>query len=401
MLKRLFSATFLLAITAMAIPAIASAKENKPPVAANKVNVVSFELANHLIVVKTKINNSSKDYNFAVDTGSGICILNKGVPAEIGLKPVGQTNTTDTSNTTAALSQYQLDSISVDNNVVKNTPVLEVDLTGMSAVAGRKIDGIIGDSFLRPFCICIDYKKKQLIFTKSEPSIPGKYIIKTQERPQFVTLSVPMTINGAAIEGFIDTGSSSFVVPVSFLEKLNISKEDRINIKGSMSDTLFSSQSATKDMLLRIKSLEIGKFKLNNYPVNSYGGDAILLGYSFLSQFRITIDYPRNTVMLTPYESASFPDNVTNFGMTLGTNANRELIIASVYEGSFADKQGASVGDAVLKINGKSLSEYTPADLAKIFGDTTVKEIDLVVRHDGKEMPIKVKRDPQFSPKSN
>lgn len=402
MLRKLSPIIFAIALAVIVIPTIVSAEEIKQSVTSivsHKENVVNFELANCLIIVKTRIGNSSKEYNFALDTGSGLCLLNKGVAAEVGAKQIGQTNTTDTSNTTVALNQYQLDSISVGDNTVKDTPVLEVDLSGMSAVGGRKIDGIIGDSFLRTFCISIDYRKKQIIFSKSAPSTTGKYVIKTPERAQFVTISLPMTIDGKPTEGVVDTGSNSFVMPADFIKTLNCPKEELLYIKGSSSNTLFGSNAATKDMIIRIKSLEIGKFKLNNYPVNSYSGDAILLGYSFLSQFRMTIDYPNNTIMLTPYEDAAFPTNISNFGMTLGMNANRELIIASIYEGSFVDKQGANVGDSIIKINGKNVSDYKPEELAKIFGDTNLKELELTIKHDGKESPIKVKRDFQFPQK--
>lgn len=403
MRKGLLSVALFALIALMAMPVLAQNTQPPVPEGADQTVVVNFELARHLIVVKTKINGSDKDYNFVVDTGAGICILDKTIVDEVGAKKTGQANVTDTSNLSNQQNQYTVQSINVGGVEFGEMPVLDMDLRGMSAVGGMKIDGIIGDSFLRFFCVQIDYKKKQLTFSLSAAKTPGKYFVKTKPQPMFQTITVPITIDKKPIEAVLDTGSSSFVVPIGYLQKLGYPASECRYLRNTTNDSVLATgKGVSKDMVMRVSSLGFGNFNLRHFILDSYGNADnsekldTLLGYNFLSKFKVIIDYPRNTVMLTPNDDAVFPTNTENFGITVGPNQKGELIIQSIFEGCAADKQGANVGDVITKVNDKNLTDYTPAELMKLFNDVSVKELSLTLKSNGNEFPVKIKRTPLF-----
>jgi len=53
--------------------------------------IIPFELKEHLIVIKVKINGSQKHYNFLLDTG-GLTFIDKKVAEELALKTRGNSS---------------------------------------------------------------------------------------------------------------------------------------------------------------------------------------------------------------------------------------------------------------------------------------------------------------------
>ena len=239
--------------------------------------------------------------------------------------------------------------------------------------------GILGDNFVREFCLQIDYRKHMITFSKSNPNPPSPDQIKAPQRPPFVPISIPITVDGEELQGIIDTGAHDIGLPWKLLDSLQYPAAERLKSKGAMTGGLLGA--GGQDLLVRIKSLQVGQQVLERYPTFSVKNEKALLGYRFLSQFIITIDYPQDTVVLKRYDDAAFPDNVFHTGMALSKNDSGTIQVKGLWDGAAADVLGIHVGDTIERIDGKAAADFAQSELGELATDPNRPELVLALRN--------------------
>jgi S1-C subfamily serine protease len=122
--------------------------------------------------------------------------------------------------------------------------------------------------------------------------------------------------------------------------------------------------------------------------VGSIESTKALLGYRFLSQFKLTIDYFKDTVTLSPNADAAFPTNTFHTGLALASERDHSVVVRGIWGGSPADKMGIKVGERVLEINGKPAASYDQVQLSEMTSNPEVKELRLVLERQGRRFEI-------------
>lgn len=115
---------------------------------------VPFRLANrHQVIVAVSVNHSGP-YNFLLDTGTQITMVDPFLADELHLSTQGTAEVASV-GTRASASLAQLDQLEVGSHAVANQRVLVFDLQNLQA-PGMKIRGVLGEDFLEHFDMLLD-----------------------------------------------------------------------------------------------------------------------------------------------------------------------------------------------------------------------------------------------------
>ena len=119
---------------------------------------------------------------------------------------------------------------------------------------------------------------------------------------------------------------------------------------------------ATKFLKARVEAIEIGDMKFDSPIVDAYvttagsGGGTVLgghIGNAILNRFRVTFDCPHRRMYFVPNATRNDPFELDMSGIGFGPDYR----IAAVEKGSVADVAGLRVGDTIVSVGGKPVSE--------------------------------------------
>jgi hypothetical protein len=148
----------LLAAASLAL-AIPPAIEAQPHCPGNTASVTPRFVQHALIVIPVRINQSGP-FDFIVDTGSQVTVIDPSLAAELSLKAQGRVGLVSVSSVARA-SATVLDTLEAGSNVLEKSPAIVQDLRRIQAVDPR-IRGVLGESFLAHFDLFVDYPHKLL-----------------------------------------------------------------------------------------------------------------------------------------------------------------------------------------------------------------------------------------------
>lgn len=336
--------------------------------------VIPFELREHLIVIKAKINDSSRMYNFILDTG-GLTFIDRKVAEELGLKIRGNQ---------AKIDILEMGEVSIPNIFAfMGFNFQEFERHGIP------LCGIIGSNLLERFKVTLDYRNQRVILSPSrevsKESAHGYKFKFTNHRINNAPM-IDCTINETiSVKMMVDTGQPySVVLPLDYLDKMGV--RDDPSLVRSRGLMIKWPGTKTKDVYLgSIKQFAQGVFKIEDlmccFAELPHMLSVPLLGKDYLCQFLITIDYPNDEIFFALYEDARFVKDMSSFGMNLSKGDGNMVIVDGLWTGGPADKAGISVGDEIVACNGTPYMADDIYDLRQLLNDEGLKEIKLAVRN--------------------
>ena len=183
------SSLCVLLATAFAFTSISSQAETRCPgdIAGLRARIV----AGALLVIPVKINQSGP-FDFMVDTGSQVTVIDPALASELHLKPQGTAGLVSVAGY-AQGSLALLNTLEADSHVVEK-PFAIVQNLGPIQAADSRIRGVLGENFLAHFDLLIDYTHKMLCLDETaamRDSVHGERIPFV--RPQYPDGEVPFT----------------------------------------------------------------------------------------------------------------------------------------------------------------------------------------------------------------
>jgi hypothetical protein len=163
-----------LLVTAVAFTSVSSQAEMRCP--GNDAGLRARIVAQALIVIPVKINNAGP-FDFIVDTGSQVTVIDPALASELRLKLLGSAGLVSVS-AIAQASVGVLDLIEADKHAVKKAYVVVQDL-GAIREADARIRGVLGLNFLSHFGLLIDYRHDLLCLDETpglQDSMRGEHI---------------------------------------------------------------------------------------------------------------------------------------------------------------------------------------------------------------------------------
>lgn len=366
------------------------------PVAAPAIEVPA-QIDQNLVLVPVRIG-SSPELTFILDTGAETTVVASDRIADAGLSGgVGSSGTAQGGEIETRL--FRNVNIRVGSLDIGKSTVAAVDLAGLSAGVGRRIDGILGYDFFRDRVVRIDYSTRKIEMLPGGAS-PGRGFavpIAIRGHSPFVDARVSQGRAAASGRFLVDTGALGAVnLYAGFLDlhpRLRPGKSLALT-----SGAILPGQFVTR--MGRLTSLAIGpvrirgplaSFSANPDSDDSAPGDAGLIGSSVLSRYVVTFDYPHRRMNLEP-KRADSPIRFDASGLSLVAAGPRLEMkkVRLVLPGSPAAGAGVKAGDLLLAIDGRSAETLPLGAIRDMFRKVGVSyRLDL--RRDGAPISVDVR----------
>jgi predicted aspartyl protease len=272
---------------------------------------VHFRLAggqNPLILVPAQVNGRGP-YQFILDTGASHCLVSQGLSATLGVQPDEERDATGAGGR-VKLALGHVSSLAVGSVQQGNVRVAITDqLELIGAAIQTHVDGGLGFSFLKDFVVMIDYRERVLrLIPPAEGRVDdaqGRGLIPLKlASPSKPLVLVPALVNDQGPFQFaVDTGASRTMLSSELAARLAIETTDDGPVTGGGGQI--------KMLAGSVRSLVVGEAIVRDLAIGA--GDFIgmlsvavgakldgIIGYNFLSQFMVTIDYPRSALKLAP-----------------------------------------------------------------------------------------------------
>jgi hypothetical protein len=177
-----------------------------------------------LIVIPVRINQKGP-FDFMVDTGSQITVVDPSLAVELGLKSQGKVGLVSVASYAHA-SLTVLDTLEAASQVVEKPSVVVQDL-GQIQAADPRIRGVLGENFLAHFDVLIDYAHKLLCLDETgalRESVRGERISllapqhPESEVPFMERLVISVRLSGAGTRQILlqlDSGSDGPILYAS------------------------------------------------------------------------------------------------------------------------------------------------------------------------------------------
>jgi predicted aspartyl protease len=274
------------------------------------MSTVPFRLVggqNPLILVPVHVDDKGP-YEFILDTGASHCLLSKELAEILGVRPEIERQAMGAGGP-VKLAFAHVASMAVGATRQCNVQVAITDeLKRIGTAIRSRVDGDLGFEFLKDFPLTIDYRTGALGFASrleadhggpAAHSIPFK--LAAAHKP--LILVQVMVNDQGPFQFALDTGASRTMLSSELAGKLAIEtiEDSPITGGGGQIKILAGKVSSLSvgEAIVRDHAIGVGEFLAMLGQAAGAKLDGIV-GYNFLNQFRVTIDYPRRILSLVP-----------------------------------------------------------------------------------------------------
>ena len=294
-----------LVLAATIVPALAA--ETHCP---GNVASVPFRLVNrHQIVLAVSINHTGP-YNFLLDSGTQITMIDPSLAAELHLDTQGAVMVAGAGSRQSA-SFAQLDLVEAGSHAVANQKVLVYDLQNLRS-ADLHIQGILGEDFLEHFDVLIDNAHSLLCLDNSaamRTAVKGPHIpLVASAEPEDVValpslLIIPVRLSDGVrpVRLLLDSGTNAPIL-YNTPEYMALPPSQDAVLRGDGVDGAQRIFSA-----LPPQDVKIGSLELSRVPFFSLAGtqkDALVKGFDGVLPTglfrRVFIDHADHFAVLEP-----------------------------------------------------------------------------------------------------
>ena len=343
---------------------------------------VPFEYKDHQIFISGAIDDH-KNLTFLFDTGASAPVIDRAL--EIRAYHLGDTTIQEAEGVTSAESVWISDlSVGADTNQarVHNMSVLVTDLSQISRVLGRKVDGIIGIPFCAGFVVEIDYVKHVLHFYNSRTYSIAQRVGDGQRT--FTFDLNPMNLRRRAstvlVSGrlhtqyeydfLLDTGFGGYLsVAHAAAQEAGLIKEDTPRV----SSTSYGVTRSFHSDKIRAPFLMLGDINLSgrvvavDYRNNDVLGQTGIVGNRLLQNYRVTLDYPRRKLLMERVTVKEEPDDAEtpSFGLVIRAGG-KTVFVDTVKKNSPAFRAGMRAGDEIVSIDGHEVTQMSSGEVSSL-----------------------------------
>jgi predicted aspartyl protease len=262
--------------------------------------------AQPLVVVSAQLNGSGP-FDFALDTGAAAPVVAPELARRVGLR-IDQTREAAGAGGRVSVGLARVENFAVAKASRPDVPVIvTADIERIGAAVGARLDGVIGYEFLRHFRLRIDYRRQVLSLADGPPDGEGHPSPRAEiplqlAHPAKPLIVVPALVNGTGPHPFaLDTGASMCVLAGHLAA--------RIGIRTEAGPAMTGGGGAIPTSAGFLQSVAIEAAVVANLPVavgdfltalgKAVGIELVgIIGYNYLREFLVTIDYPGATVRL-------------------------------------------------------------------------------------------------------
>ena len=262
----------------------------------NRLHTVPFRMVNDKVIMRGRVNGQSP-IDFVLDTGAEHTVLSQRAARRLGVQPVTRTLSAGVGNVgLRGLQVGRLDSLQVGTLKVNNLPVL-IKSPSLGGLPTREAESF--SPLALGLSMTIDYRNNHVIIGRTLPEEPADVELPLRMHRLAIVRGV---VNGEPNGFVVDTGGE--VISISLATASGLPHNDRhIPLK------VYGTSGWDPDAyLLPGVTLAFNTIEYFNWPVvvlNLHRPSALLgfqiggiVGQTFLSNYRVSIDLTRSVVRL-------------------------------------------------------------------------------------------------------
>ncbi len=355
-------------------------------------STVPFRLAEDAIIVDAVVN--SRPVSLMFDTGFGASVE---VSDAIALgKPTGTMTLQDFVGTfqapTVKINNLKLGTQTIDT---KDMPEAIIGRDDMTESYGMHCDGIMGFSVIKNNVTGISYEKSRFEFypktvdiSKWVPDNKRTFLCKLLPTGHSSLEMAVETPGGKKMVLALDTGNAFYATTHrDVLERVGLWKADD---QPKFVKQSFVASGPVDSWDLRLKDMKIfgvpvpaGVWNIIDLPSSSAEGDGTV-GFGFLHNFNIIVDYERRRVWLENYTGRAADPELGEPGIIGGSDSRGNTRVLNVAPGSPADKVGIKRGDTLLSVDGTDLGTHvTYRQVRKLMQGSVGSKVSLAISREG------------------
>lgn len=352
----------------------AVSKKNEQPVS------LPVEIYRNLIFVPVEIDG--KTYRFLFDSGAPM-VVSKELRESLAMKIEKRSPVRDSQGKVAYQNYVRMPRFSIGGEEFRNFVAIEADLRFSPLLNCLNFDGIIGANLMQFKYWEMNVRDSLLLMsnTKDHWSLEGErsYRIPFQTKTTRTPV-IQLPINGFRVKNItFDTGSTG-VLSLAKDEAGPLLKGQQAYFRrqGFLSGGLYGSKADTAEEYQVNFDFPDTNF---TFPLEvAYGKDSRLLGMSFLSQFRVFIDYPAQEILLQPI--ASYTANPL---WPVSPYFNGKIIVGQTNTLLERSRIDIALGDTIIACNGVDYNDATKDDYCQIIEQfsTGADSLNLTIKGKG------------------
>jgi len=323
------------------------------------VATIPFEMVNGSIVLKVKINQSSKTLRLLFDTGADGMAVDQLLADSLGLK------ITRKNNASVVGGNMKIE-VSDGNDVhLENGFVLKNQGIAVFPQMRDHLDGLIGNTMTRNFVTKVDFNKYELSlyeFDNYEYEKGGTIVPVSIPSGLFI---IPGNVEIVAAKSYpgnfvFDSGASynlicfrPFVRQNKLLTSGFVSEYHASTVSMGVASPTFNGKAASFSFnnTQALKNIPVTLMAGGGQNENWNPGFDGSIGMGIISRYNFTINRKKNEIFLTPNHSYAYPLNFVLGSYLLGFNLNGELVVESTVKPIPAGEISLKAGVKIIAIN--------------------------------------------------
>jgi predicted aspartyl protease len=370
---------------------------------------IPFEFHSNLIIVPVQINGSDT-LHFILDTGVSTTLITDPHALDRQSLQLTRPVTLAGAGEGKAITAH----VALDNSLAmhhmkanhQNLLILDEDFLHLSEYVGVPVHGIFGYEVFNNYVVTINFATKELLLEQ-----PGHYKYRKRKGDRYpITIEDTKPFTNALalfadgrehpIRVIIDTGAGHAL----FLDK---TADDNIPLPEKVIRTQLGRglNGVINGSLGRIERIKFGRFEMDNivasFPDSSSFGSKLPdryerqgnVGCELLRRFRVTMNYHDRYMVLKPIKRRlreSFEHDMSGMEIKAVGADLRSYFVLAVASDSPAHRAGLAEGDQILFINDQPAHDISISEIYKVLQRGDGKEVDLIVKREGKIFFAKV-----------
>ena len=366
---------------------------------------VPFRIGETAIIVDATVNG--RPISLMFDTGfSGSVVVDNTI--NLG-KPTGKMTLRDFVRTqdapTVNIKTLKLGAMSIDPKPESMMAVLTTP-GDWSFAFNTHCDGIMGFQVIKHVVTEINFEKNKFIFhpstvdiTKRKPDNKRTFLAKLLPTGQDAMEMLVTAPSGKSMNMSLDTGNSFYAT--TYTDSL-----ERVGLWDTSKKPKFMSQSAVASGNVDTWHMKMPPMTIYGVPVPESVFDVIDLpsssaeadgtvGFQFLKNFNVTIDYERRRVWLENFSGKVGNEMVGEAGVAAGFNPyTKKIQVFRVTPEGPAEKAGLKEGDELLAIDGVDLTRQGYRILRAMFEGPVGSKVKVAASRGGQLRRFEIERKP-------
>lgn len=310
-----------------------------------------------------------------LDSGAEATVLDKAFAERAGIRRSGVVTAVGTGGRQEAEIASGV-TLKIGDMELRDLTVVLIDLSGVEKMIGRPIPVILGKEVFNATAVDLDFQARTIAFHDAAGFVPAPGQVEVPVGSANGIRSVPVSIEGRPAVPFdFDLGNGSpLLVYSAFSGPAGLLTDGR-----PVSKTLSGAVGGLKEReTATVRTLTFGGVTFRDVPAVFYADDGDTaesnrtlgnIGMPILNRFRMTTDFSRDRIWLTPVAErvdAPFPKDRTGLLAPPPKDGRTEVLL--VAPGSPAEAAGFRKGDVLTGVDGKALKDLDAGALQALRG---------------------------------